>query len=147
LARMANITTANGYSCNVIKAEKARLKPFKSYDLPAVNIWCSRSQNTASEYNVDSRSLPIFVEIHDMTREEPFIDVAAKLAADVVTALSRKTTAPKVSDTPDLYLKELVEDLDYDGYDYEIGEGQAPWCAALVQMTARYTTDKNNMFS
>jgi len=142
-----NITTANGYSCTVAKCEKARLKPFKPFHLPAVNIWCTTSNSSDGQYNLDSRTLSIYVEIHSITRETPFIELAAELAADVVTALSRKTTAPKVSDDSDLNLNDIVDDLNYDGYDYEIGEGQAPWCAALVRLTANYSTEKNNMYS
>jgi len=71
--------------------------------------------------------------------------VAEKLAADVVVALNRSTSAPKVSDVESVDLGGTVSDVVFNGFDYEIGEGQTPWCGALVGFSVIYTTDLNNM--
>ncbi len=139
--RLANITIANGYYTTVKKIQRARLIPFKGYDLPCINYWGTALENERNVYDDDNRELSLFVEYHDLTRDDPFIDVANKLAADVVVALNRSDSSPKVSDDPDYELGETVSDLVFNGYDYEIGEGQAPWCGALVRFTIKYTCD------
>jgi len=139
--RLTNITTANGYNTTVKKIEKARLEPFKGYDLPSVNYWSTSLGNERTIYDDDNRTLDLYVEIHDITRDEPFTDVADRLAADVVTALNRTHTAPKVSDAASYDLNSTVSDLAFDGYEYEIGPGQAPFAGALVKFTIKYRTD------
>jgi hypothetical protein len=71
--------------------------------------------------------------------------VAEKLAADVVTALSRSDKNPKVSDDPSFNLGDTVSDVIFNGYDYEIGEGQKPWCGALLSFTIKFSTSIFNM--
>ena len=139
--RLANITTANGYYTTVKKIERARLKPFNGYDLPGINYWCTSLDNERTVYDDDNRSLNLYVEYHSLTRDEPFMDVADKLAADVIVALNRADANPKVSDDPNYDLNDAISDLVFNGYDYEIGEGQKPWCGALVRFTLKYRCD------
>jgi len=139
--RLANISVKNGYYTKVKKIERARLEPFKGYDLPCINYWCTSLDNERSVYDDDNRSLNLYIEIHDLTRDDPFMDVADKLAADVVTALNRADGSPKVSDDADYELGETVSDLVFSGYEYEIGQGQKPWVGALVRFTIKYRCD------
>lgn len=143
-ARLGNITTANGYNVTVKKIARGKLSPFNGYDLPAVNFWPVNVSN-ARNYGKDIRELSLFVEIHAITRDVPFSTIAEKLAADVVVALNRSTSAPKVSDAESADLGDTVSDFIFTGYDYEIGEGQTPWCGALVGFSVIYATDLNNM--
>jgi len=136
--RLANITTANGYHNTVKAVSRGRLKPFKGYDLPAINYWSTGFQNERTVYDDDNRSLSVFVEIHSLTRDDDFLDVVNELASDVVTAIVRKDSAPKVSDTPDYELTDTVSDIALRSVSYEIGEGQAPWCGALIEFEIRY---------
>lgn len=144
-ARLAKISTQNEYNYTVKRIDRARLEPFKGYDLPAINYWCTNVTNQRNVYNDDNRIVELYVEIHSLTRDEPFIDVANLLAADVVTALNRATSAPKVSDTPDYELGGTISDFNFNGYDYEIGQGEKPWCGCLVKFTISYQTDPYNM--
>jgi len=146
-ARLANITTDNEYHYTVNKLQEARLEPFKGYDLPAINFWCTTLSNERTEYNDDSRELALYVEIFSLTRDEPFTRVVSKLVADVITALVRATGAPTVSDTPNYALNETVSDFILESYDYLIGQGQEPWCGALVGFTIKYQTDPFEMAS
>jgi len=139
--RLANITIANGYYTNIKKIERARLEPFKGYDLPCINYWCTSLDNERNVYDDDNRSLNLYIEIHDLTRDDPFMDVADKLASDVVTALNRADGSPKVSDDADYELGETVSDMVFSGYEYEIGSGQKPWCGALVRFNIKYRCD------
>ena len=144
-ARLSLITTANGYNYTFKKIEEARLEPFVGYDLPAMNYWLTNVSNERNTYNDDDRSVELAIEAFSATRDEAFTRVVSKLAADVVTALTRKTSAPKVSDTPNYDLNETVSDFIFDGYDYEIGEGQKPWCGAMLRFTIKYQTDPFEM--
>lgn len=144
-ARLSLITAANGYNYTFKKIEEARLEPFVGYDLPAINYWLTNVSNERNTYNDDDRSVELAIEAFSATRDETFTRVVSKLAADVVTALTRQTSAPKVSDTPNYDLNETVSDFIFDGYDYEIGEGQKPWCGAMLRFTIKYQTDPFEM--
>ena len=144
-ARLANITITNEYNYTVKKIDRGRLEPFNGYDLPAINYWCTSLSNERNVYNDDNRRLELFIEIHSLTRDDPFIDIANKLAADVVTVLNRATAAPKVSDTPSYELAGTVSDLVFNGYDFEIGTGEKPWCGVLARFSILYQTNPYDM--
>lgn len=146
-SRLTNIKESNGYYCTAKKIERARLTPWKGYDLPCINYWCTTLNNERSVYNDDNRTLELFVEIHDVTHDDPFVDVASRLAADVVIALNRTTSSPAITDTPSYDLAETVSEFIFSGYDFVIGEGQAPWCGALVRFTAKWQCDPNEMIN
>ncbi len=143
--RLANITRANGYYTTVIKIEEARLESFKENDLPTINYWLLNLESAREVYDEDSREFTLFVEIHDTTRDETFIKIAGRLAADVTTALARSDASPAVSDSVDIELGESVSDFVFNGFDYEIGEGQKPWCGALCRFTIKFKTDPFDM--
>jgi len=143
--RLALITTTNEYNYTITNIERARLEPFKSEDLPAINYWSTGLENVRNDYGDDQRSIPLYIEAHTKTHDEVFVDVASKLAADIVTALNRTAAAPKVSDAINTDLNGVVSDIVFNGYDHEIGKGQAPWCGVLMSFTIKYNTDIFNM--
>lgn len=57
-----------------------------------------------------------------------------------------KIAAPKVSDDPSYDLENTIKDLTFDGYDYEVGEGQSPWCGVLAKFGIKFLADPFNMF-
>jgi len=144
-ARLANITITNEYNYTFKKIQEGMLKPFAGYDLPAINYWCTSLANERTVYDDDNRVLDLVIEAFSMTRDEPFTRVVSKLAADIVTGLNRATGSPAVSDSPSYDLGETVTELIFDSYDYEIGEGQDPWCGALLRFTIKYRTNPNEM--
>ncbi len=146
-ARLANTTAANGYENEFKRIERGTMKPFKSHDLVAVNFWASSVGNANEKYARDRRSIQIFFEVYDKTRDTPFMDLCDLLAADLVTGLNRTILKPKVSDPESPELGELVDTFTFNGYDYQIGEGQTPWCGILAKFTVEYLTTSNNMTS
>lgn len=144
-ARLGNITTGNGYNTTAAKIDLARLRPFQGHDLPAINYWPTKLDSEKNKYGGDSRIIHLFVEYHSKTRDEPFTTLAEKLAADVVHGLNRATGAPQVSDDISPNLGGTVTDIRFLGYDYIIGEGQKPWCGALIQFEIVYQAAQNNM--
>lgn len=146
-ARLALITTTNEYNYTITNIKRASLKPWKSEDLPAINYWSTGLNNIRNNYGDDQRDLPLIIEAHTKTHDESFLDVASKLASDIVNSLNRTALAPKVSDNASHDLGGVVSDVIFEGYDHEIGEGQNPWCGVLVRFTIRYTTTIFDMVS
>ena len=145
--RLKQITKENEYTDTIITVERAQLKPFKGYDLPAVNYWPTSVSNAVKDYDYDSREINLIVEAHTKTRDEPFTDVCDRLAADIITGLNRATKAPKVSDEKSLDLGDLVEGFNNLGYDYQIGQGQDPFCGIIMTFSVKFSTSITNMFS
>ena len=146
-ARLALITIGNGYNYTIINIKRASLKPWKSEDLPAINYWSTGLNNSQNDYGGDLREISLFIEAHTKTHDEDFMDVASKLASDIITALNRTPTVPTVAGAASYNLGEVVSDLVFEGYDHEIGEGQDPWCGVLVRINIKYTTEIFNMTS
>lgn len=139
-ARLANIKTGNGYQRTVAKVSRATLADFSSADLPTVNFWTgTRDRAGAGGAFVDWQQ-PILVEIYDLTRERPFVDVVEEMVEDVAVALHRATSAPGVTDNPDPKLGGLVTTLQVTSVTPQIGQGQTPFCGALITFTALYKT-------
>jgi len=148
-ARLVLITTTNEYNYTILSTsiKRAKLTSWKSEDLPAINYWSTGLESIRNNYEDDERSIPLYIEAHTKTHDENFLDVASKLAADIVTAINRKSTAPKVSDAINTDLDGKVSDIIFNGYDHEIGSGQKPWCGVLVNFTIKYNTTIFNMTS
>lgn len=146
-ARLANISTSNGYSVTVKTPKRAMLTPFKSQDLPGVNYWSTGMSSATQAHGRDIRSIPIIVEAHTKTWEKakPFDAVAAALAADIVTALNRSTTSPAVTDTVSPKLGGTITQFRFEKYDNIIGEGQAPWVGVLVSFSAQFLAVNHDM--
>ena len=146
-ARLANVTTADGYNSEFKRIERGTMKPFKSHDLVAVNFWAASVGSDNEKYTRDRRTIQVFFEVYDKTRDTPFMDICDLLAADLVTGLNRTILAPAVSDVESPELGELVDKFIFNGYDYQIGEGQSPWCGILARFTVDFLTTSNNMIT
>ena len=144
-SRLEGITTDNGYNYTVRKITRAKLTPFKGYDLPAINYWCTTTANERNSYGNDLRQIELFIEMYENTRDNPFIDVVDLLAEDVVTSVVRSVSSPAVSASPNYDLDETIQELVLNGWDYIVGEGQKPFCGALVNFSCLYTTDSFDM--
>lgn len=145
--RLANVTTANGYSTTVKKISRARLTPFVSGDLPAINFWGGIDIKLSGGGGFDERQLKLLVEYHAKTRDRTFSEVSAELAADVWLSLWRDPSAPAVSDTTSPKLGDLVSSISLNTITPEIGEGQAPWCGALLEIDILYIQSPHDPFT
>ncbi|KKN41611.1 hypothetical protein LCGC14_0721440 [marine sediment metagenome] len=92
-ARLGNISASNGYWFDPKKISRARLKAWEGYDLPAINYWGTNVENDRAAYANDERGFSLFTEMHSQTRDDPFIDIAEKMASDVITAMVRLPAA------------------------------------------------------
>lgn len=145
--RLANITVANGYINTICKIKRAQLEPFKGYDLPAVNYWPTNLVNEVGQYNTDNRIINLVIEAHTKTMDEPFTDICDKLAADIITGLNRAPAAPKVVDPVSLDLGGIVGEFTNTGYDYQVGQGQAPFCGVVLTFSIKFTADTSVMIN
>lgn len=139
-ARLGNISIANEYRFDIepLSIERARLTPFVNGDLPAINYWPSIDAIDEKTSGKETRSFDVTVEIYDVTRDEPFTDLAIKRGNDVITALFRSTDAPTVNDNPSYALGGLVSQLIINSITPTIGEGQSPWFGAVLSLTISY---------
>jgi len=144
-ARLGNITTANGYNNEFKRISRARMKPFKGFDLPACNVYHGTVESIKTPYGTQSKKQFLIIEAHSKTHDDPFIDIADSLAADIVTGLFRKTISPKVSDDVSTALGGIVKNLIFTGHDPFIGSGQEPFCGTLVRFEIEYETAIGNM--
>lgn len=138
-ARLCNLKGANrGYHFQMKRVERARTTPFEPGDIPQANLYATGDRLLAKSHGFETRALSVVVEASAKTGDRPFIDVAAELVSDVVTALYRSTSAPKADDTPSHALGGLVDSVTNNGAEYLIGEGQKPWCAASIEIEITY---------
>lgn len=145
-ARIANITTANEYDIQLASGaiKRAKLTPFVNGDLPAVNYWPGSDILDFKTGQMETRQLSLVVEVYAITRDEPFTDVGIKIGNQVVTALFRSTDSPAVSSIPSPSLGGLVEELTINSLTPVIGEGQSPWCGAVLDISIRYNIEVGN---
>lgn len=139
-ARLKRITTANGYRRSLAGVRRATLTGFQSADLPMVNFWTGTDAIESRGAGFTTRRMALLVEAYDLTRDRPFVDVVNELAEDVTIALHRAGAAPKRTDSPEPTLSGLITSLQLETVTPQIGEGQAPWCGALLTFSALYKT-------
>jgi hypothetical protein len=140
-ARLGIITTTNGYNYTVRNVDRGRVKPYKGYDLPAINFWSTTLRNEQETFEVDRRMLTVFIESRSLTRDEDFPDVSDKLFTDVMTALNRDTDNPAKTDPID---KDLGMDVDLMFREalYEIDTSKDPWCGVLIELEIQFLSDE-----
>lgn len=138
--RLHNVTESNGYEIEFTDSaiKRATLTPFKNGDLPAVNYWSSDDVLELKTGGKETRILPVFFEVYGVTRDEPFLNTSLKLSNAVITGLLRDVGAPSVKDNISLALGELVEEITFLRVTPFIGEGQSPWCGAVIETAIRY---------
>lgn len=136
--RLPNISKARGYYTDVGKIKRATLKPFQDQDLPALNYWPGTDNVVARGAGWVERLLPLVVEYYDRTRDRPFSDVVFELAQDVVVAVQRDPDFPAVSDNPEFTLGGLCRSVQLVSVVPQVGEGQAPFCGALLTFDLVY---------
>lgn len=146
-ARLSNIKTGNGYFTTLQKKTRAKTGPFQDGDLPACNYWPSGDELTEPGAGWEERRITVFVEYYVLNRDDPFTDVAAELEADVWVALWRDPTAPKLTDTPSPRLGNLVSGMRMVNSVPAIGEGQKPFCAALLELSITYKRQPDSPFT
>ena len=143
--RLSHITSANGYNNEFKKIRRARLTPFKGYDLPAANYYHGSVTSEKTKYGKLIKTMALVIETHSKTQDTPFIDLADELAADVVIGLFRATANPAVSDAVSIALGGIVEEFVFTGHSPFIGEGEKPFCGTLVNFNVVYETDIGDM--
>lgn len=144
--RLANITEANGYATTVQKIKRAMLTPFKPHDIPAINYWWDTDNLESTGNGFEKRRMDVLIEYHAKTRDEPFTDVAARLAADVWVALWRDTASPAVADPVSAHLGGIVSGMRLTDMEPQIGQGQTPYCGVLLRVSVTYKRRPENPF-
>lgn len=144
-ARLANIITANEYNYTMRTIKRGKTTPFKGFDLPACSLYHGSIKSVKTPYGNEVKTMALIVEVHSKTHDDSFIDVADALAADVVVALYRATSAPTVTDPVSIALGGLVQKIQYTGNDPFTGQGEEPFCGTLVKFEVVYETAVGDM--
>lgn len=139
--RIHGLLISNGYLFDVGKIERARLTPFRSGDLPAVNYWPAFDELIEQKYRHEVRTLDLRIEAYTTTRDDPFTDVSYKLGLAVWTAINRSTASPNVADDWSPNLGGLLRRFVVQQLTPVIGEGETPWCGCMLSLAATYKVD------
>lgn len=142
--RLAIIKKVNGYYTDVVSIKRATMKPLTDDDLPAINYWASTDDQLAKGHGWVDRQLSVVIEFYQRTRDRAFTDVVFELASDVAIAMIRDPDNPLATDDPDLTLGGLVRSSQLNGITPQIGEGQAPWCGAVLNYSLIYRVSATN---
>ena len=145
--RLATMLETHEYFYTAKKLTRGKLTPWKGAELPAINYWAGSTEFIERGAGFVRQQTEILIEYHKTTRENPFVDIAHKLGADILIAINRKPDAPLVSDTPSIALGGLVESLQQTSLLPIIGEGQSPFCGVLVAFSAVYKTKPHDPFT
>lgn len=137
-ARLGNVKKVNGYANDFKVIRRATTKPFVHGDLPAVNYWPTEDEYIDKEYQLVKRLLHVNVEAYAKTRDLPFTDIALELSNDICIALFRDTSTPNVTDVESRSLGLMVDFLIINTITPILGEGQAPWCGVLIELSINY---------
>ncbi len=136
------MTTANGYDYQFTVIKRATLQPFDlNDDLPAVNYFSNGTSIEQRQHSYQRRDLSVALEMYIRNIDDPFTDIASLLAENVETALHRTANNPQPGDDNESLLfsgATPVGELFIDGVDYSIGEGQKPYCGAVMAARIRY---------
>jgi len=153
-ARAGNINQTGGYHTTVQDIERSRLKPFIEGDWPKFSFWPVRAPQEDTDYGDEQHTMTIILGYFDKTSDEPFADLAARLKADVVTAMHRQTTydaltgqGPNVAHNADYDLGGLVQAFTVISTEFVLNEGQAPYCGVLVECDVKYRSPMGDPFT
>lgn len=145
--RLANIKTANGYFNTLKRVDRARVEPWVAGDLPACNVFDTGERRIDEGGTYQGKELTVIIELHDKTRDEPFTDLASRLAADVQIAMNRSSGNPLVADVPSMAFGGLVSRVAVNNYSPIIGSGQKPYCGALLEFSITYRVKPDDPFT
>jgi len=122
----------------IAKVTRARLTPFKDGDLPAVNYWINSDLIGTSQHGADNHTVTLSIEAYDKTHDRPFVDVAMELHAGLVDSLNKE-----IGGAYSPNLGGIIQALSVTDFTPIIGEGQRPWCGALLTCQVKYQTPVN----
>lgn len=142
LLRLQQMTVANGYTHEFVQIKRATQQPFDLFDdLPAVNYYSSGSIVESRQHSYQHRDLNVVFEAYAKTQDDPFTDVASKLGDELETVLHRTPTSPQPGDANEPFIyngSTAVGEIYIDDVVYAIGEGQSPYCGAVITARIRY---------
>jgi len=134
--RLKRITTANGFTQTVKSKNVHRSKRtlFTSTQIPGINYY-SLNDNITKDFGVENHSLNISIEYLDKTIKEPFNDIAANRAVDIIKAVNEDTNGVE---SP--YLGDLIDTLEILGVTPIVDQKNVPSCGVVVDFLAKYKT-------
>jgi len=132
--RLERIKTSNGFSVTVKNVERSKRTKFTVSQKPSINYYALDDLITKS-FGTDNHSLPVSIEFIDTTMTEPFNDLAAKRAADIITTLVQDNAG-----NSSFNLGDLVDTVEINSISPIIDAKDIPSCGVIVDLTIKYKT-------
>jgi len=145
--RLANISTANGYFSNAPRIERVEKTFDTGPDLPLIQIGLTSVSKERDAYGNDLVTVGYGMVIKDSAGDVNPSFLAAKIIADVETALNRATTAPTPTGADSVDLGGLVESLTVATADASIGSDQVPAVYVTMDIDVKYHAPYGDAFT
>ena len=143
LPRFQQMTVANGYTNEFVQIKRAT-QVFSDLldDLPLLNYFHGETTPADRSHNYERRDLQITLEAYTRTLDAPFTDTASMIGDELETVLFRYSGRPKPVDPVENILMDKnyrgVGEIIFDGSVPALGEGQRPYCGAIISVRVRY---------
>lgn len=149
-ARLALITTANGYTFSAVSIDRQVTSNFSDDgDLPAIKYWSDEATTVRQTYGKEQHTLGVIIEVFDIldieTNAPP--DKASALASDIIAAVNRSVAAPLVADAVSENLGGIVQTFALKEFSYNVGQGQSPYIHAALLFDAVYLAPIGDPFT
>lgn len=147
-ARLALITTGNGYYFSAGLVKQVTTTPLQPYDFPRIYYAQTSDTIQRTAYHNERHSLTVAVYSYTLTNETAAHGaVASEIGGAIVTALNRAPGAPLVSDAISKDLGDTVQELTPETFSYQVGEGQTPYLGVTLTLRIIYTAPIGDMFT
>lgn len=141
--RFALMTVANGYTNEFVQIKRAT-QTFSDLtdDLPMLNYFHGETVIANRQHSYERRDLSITLEAYTRTLDAPFTDTASLLADELETVMYRTAGQPGPNDEAESMLLDssyrCVGEIFIDSVIPAVGEGQRPYCGAVISARIRY---------
>ena len=138
--RLSYISIANGYSSDVVSLKRSKRTKFTASQIPAINYY-SLDDVITKEFGAENHKLFVSIEWLDKTMDEPFNDLSAKRAADIIKALHEE------SGVISTFLGGLVDTVNIRAITPIIDQKNIPNCGVAVDIEVLFKTENFNHYT
>ena len=146
-ARLAIISTGSGYWHQIDTVDIGRADPFEAEEVPCALVSIGADTLIDERSSTERRELSIQIRAGVERGEISPALTASRLGTDVAIAINRSTTDPAVSDTPSHRLGGIVSGLRVESIAQDIGDAQAAYIGAIVELVVTYQVARGDPFT
>lgn len=148
VARLGNISIANGYDFDMKKISKFKGPVWLHSDMPQADVSSVESFSTENNYSLDSYTLPVTIQMWtNKTDKKIPLEVSMLMSANLIIAINRSTGSPLVSDARSRDLGGLVNKVGSADSVYLPSTEQLSWAGAAIAFDVEFSTPKGDPFT